>query len=98
MADKVVVKAEKRDGRGKNDSRRLRATGKIPVSIYGGPDGSLSAMADIKDFAAILRTENGIEAVFSIDVEGVGVQDVVFQDRQIDAVRGRLLHVDLRRV
>jgi large subunit ribosomal protein L25 len=98
MADKVVVKAEKREGRGKNDSRRLRTTGKIPVSIYGGPEGSVAATADLKDLAAILRREGGIEAVFSIDIEGIGVQDVTFQDRQIDAVHGRLLHVDLRRV
>ncbi|HRA41783.1 MAG TPA: 50S ribosomal protein L25, partial [Pyrinomonadaceae bacterium] len=30
-------------------------------------------------------------------IEGEGVNDVIFQARQIDAVRGRLLHADLRR-
>ena len=35
--------------------------------------------------------------VFSIDIEGEGNYDVIFQDRQIDPVRGRLIHADLRR-
>lgn len=97
MAEKVTVKAEKREGRGKNDSRRLRAEGKIPVVIYGGGQESLSAVADLKDLAAVLRTETGVNTVFSLDIAGVGVNDVIFQDRQIDALHGRLLHADLRR-
>ena len=98
MAEKVVVKAEKREGRGKNDSRRLRTEGKIPVSVYGGGEDSMAAVADLKDLAAILRTDSGVNTVFSLDIAGVGAHDVIFQDRQIDAVKGRLLHADLRRL
>ncbi len=98
MADKVVVKAEKREGRGKNDSRRLRVENKIPISIYGGGGESVAAVVDLKDLAAILRTDTGVNTVFSLDIAGVGAHDVIFQDRQIDAVRGRLLHADLRRI
>ncbi len=98
MADKVVVKAEKREGRGKNDSRRLRVENKIPVSIYGGGEDSVAAVVNLKDLAAILRTDTGVNTVFSLDIAGVGAHDVIFQDRQIDAVKGRLLHADLRRI
>lgn len=97
MADKITVKAEKRENRGKNDSRRLRVEGKIPVVVYGGGQESFSAVAELKDLAAILRTESGVNTVFSLDVAGVGVDDVIFQDRQIDALHGRLIHADLRR-
>lgn len=98
MADKIIVKAEKRESRGKNDSRRLRAAGKIPVVVYGGDSGSVSAVADLKDLAAILRTDSGVNTLFSLDIAGIGVNDVIFQDRQIDAIKGRLLHADLRRI
>jgi large subunit ribosomal protein L25 len=98
MADKVTVKAEKREGRGKNDSRRLRVNGKIPVSIYGGGEESVAAVVDLKDLAAILRTDAGVNTVFSLDVAGVGAHDVIFQDRQIDSIKGRLVHADLRRI
>jgi large subunit ribosomal protein L25 len=48
--------------------------------------------------AAILRTEAGRNTIFTIDVEGVGVSEVMFHDRQIDPVRGRLIHADLTRL
>lgn len=98
MAEKITVKAEKREGRGKNDSRRLRVSGKIPISIYGGGEESSAAVVDLKDLAAILRTDAGVNSVFSLDVAGIGVSDVIFQDRQIDSIKGRLLHADLRRI
>ena len=36
MAEKIIVKAEKRTELGKNVSRRLRVAGKVPVVVYGG--------------------------------------------------------------
>ena len=97
MAEKVTVKAEKRDTRGKNENRRLRVQGKIPVVIYGGGTENLAATASLSDLAAILRTDTGVNTVFSLDIEGIGVNDVIIQDRQVDPVRGRLIHADLRR-
>jgi large subunit ribosomal protein L25 len=97
MAEKVIVKAEKRETRGKNENRRLRVLGKIPVVVYGGGSESLAATAELSELAAILRTDTGVNTVFSLDIEGEGVNDVIFQDRQIDPVRGRLIHADLRR-
>src|SRR5207237_5458382 len=98
MAEKVVIKAEKREARGKNEMRRLRATGKIPVVVYGGGSESLAAVAELKDLAAIIRTDTGVNTVFSLDIPGEGVNDVIFQDRQIHPVLGRMIHADLRRV
>jgi large subunit ribosomal protein L25 len=98
MAEKVTVKAEKRDSRGKNEARRMRAAGKVPVVIYGGKTEPVSASASLADLAAILRSDSGINSVFSFDVDGAGEMDVIFQDRQIDPVKGRLIHADLRRL
>lgn len=97
MADKIVVKAEKREETGKGHNRRLRMVGKIPVVVYGGGSESFAATVDLKDLAAIIRTESGVNTVFTLDVEGVGSNDVIFQDRQIDPLKGRLIHADLRR-
>ena len=98
MAEKIVVKAEKREDRGKNVSRRLRADGKVPVVVYGGGGEAVAVAAELKDLAAILRTDAGVNTVFSLDIDGEGVNDVLFQDRQIDPVKGRLIHADLRRI
>lgn len=97
MAEKVTIKAIKRDTGGKNVNRRLRTQGKIPVVVYGGGTESFGATAELKDLAAVLRSDSGVNTVFSLDIDGVGVNDVIFQDRQIDAITGRLMHADLRR-
>ena len=96
MAEKFVIKAVKRETGGKNVNRRLRAEGKIPVVVYGGGTESFGATAELKELAAVLRSDAGVNSVFSLDIEG-DVNDVIFQDRQIDPVRGRLIHADLRR-
>lgn len=98
MADKVVVKAQKRETRGKNDARRLRSAGKLPVIVYGGDIENAAVTVDLADLAAILRSDSGQNTVFSLDVEGVGASDVMFHDRQIDPLKGRLMHADLRRI
>lgn len=98
MADKVIVKAEKREGRGKNDSRRLRVEGKVPVVVYGAGGEAVAAAASISDLAAILRSDSGYNTVFTLDMAGEGTGDVMFQDRQIDPLKGRLVHADLRRL
>ncbi len=97
MAEKIVIKATKRDTRGKNENRRLRVAGKIPVVVYGGGSTALAATAELKDLAAVIRTDSGVNTVFALDIEGEGVNDVIFQDRQIDPINGRLVHADLRR-
>ena len=39
----ITVRAELRAGRGKNDSRRLRARGMVPLTIYGGEGEPIAA-------------------------------------------------------
>lgn len=98
MADKIIVKAEIREERGKNASRRLRREGKLPVIVYGGEADSASITVDLSDLAAILRSDRGANTVFELDIEGEEPSEVMFQDRQIDPIIGRLLHADLRRI
>jgi len=100
MAEKkeFKIQAKQRSGRGKNDARRARREGRVPVTVYGGGAETISAVAPLRELAAILRTEAGRNTIFTIEVEGVGVSEVMFHDRQIDPVRGRLIHADLTRL
>ena len=100
MADRkeITVRASVRDGRGKNDSRRARRDGLVPITIYGGEGETVAASAPLRDLAAILRSEAGYNTIFTLDIEGVGASEVMFHDRQIDPVRGRLIHADLKRL
>ena len=94
----ITVRAELRAGRGKNDARRLRARGMVPLTIYGGEGEPIAAAAPLAELAAILRSGAGHNAIFTLDVDGVGPNEVMFLDRQIDPVKSRLIHADLRRL
>lgn len=100
MAEKkeYKVQATVREGRGKNDARRVRRSGMVPITVYGGDAETVAAVAPISELAAILRSEAGRNTIFTINVEGVGESEVMFHDRQIDPVRGRLIHADLTRL
>jgi large subunit ribosomal protein L25 len=58
----------------------------------------VAALAPLRDLAAILRSESGRNTIFTLDIEGVGTSEVMFHERQIDPVRGRLIHADLTRL
>jgi large subunit ribosomal protein L25 len=94
----ITVRAKKREGRGKNDARRARVAGMVPLSVYGGEGGTVAALAPLRDLAAILRSESGRNTIFTLDIEGIGTSEVMFHERQIDPVRGRLIHADLTRL
>jgi len=94
----ITVRAKQREGRGKNDARRARREGLVPVTVYGGEGGSVSALAPLRDLAAILRSDSGRNTIFSLDIENVGANEVMFHDRQVDPIRGRLIHADFRRL
>ncbi|HEX9423889.1 MAG TPA: 50S ribosomal protein L25 [Pyrinomonadaceae bacterium] len=94
----ITVRAKTREGRGKNDARRARRAGLVPVSVYGGEGGSVAALAPLSELAAILRSESGRNTIFTLEIEGVGASEVMFHERQVDPVRGRLIHADLTRL
>jgi large subunit ribosomal protein L25 len=100
MADRkeITVKGRVREGRGKNDARRVRAQGFVPVTVYGGGGEPTAAVLPLKDLAAILRSESGRNSIFTVDLEGAGSSEVMFHDRQLDPIRSRLVHADLVRL
>jgi large subunit ribosomal protein L25 len=100
MAEKkeITVRAVPRQGRGKNDARRARRDGQVPVTMYGGAGEAVTALAPLRELAAILRSDTGRNTIFTLDVEGVEATEVMFAERQIDPVRMRLIHADFKRL
>ncbi|MCA1579570.1 MAG: 50S ribosomal protein L25 [Acidobacteria bacterium] len=100
MAEKkeYKVQAKLRLGRGKNDARRARRDGMVPITVYGGGGETVAAVAPARDLAAILRSESGRNTIFTVEVDGMGASEVMFHDRQVDPIKGRLIHADLARL
>lgn len=94
----ITIRAKLREGRGKNDARRSRRAGMIPVVVYGGGDETVAAVAPLAELAAVLRSGAGRNTILTLDIEGVEASEVMFSDRQIDPIRGRLIHADFQRL
>jgi large subunit ribosomal protein L25 len=90
----------KRDGFGKNESRRLRAQGRIPAVLYGGQKAGEAAepiAVDPKVLMRILHSESGLNTLISLSVNGSATR-VLVKEYQVDPVTHKLLHVDFYRI
>jgi large subunit ribosomal protein L25 len=94
----ATLQLEKREGRGKNEANRLRASGKIPAVVYGtrrdgkAPEG-VAVAVDPKAVLKILRSESGANTLITISLDG-GESRVMLKEYQLDPVTHSLLHAD----
>lgn len=94
----ATLQAEKRDGRGKNEARRLRAQGRIPAVLYGVEKNQSTAIAvDPRALSRILRSESGVNTLIGLELDG-GSTRVLVKEYQIDPIDRRLLHADFYQV
>jgi large subunit ribosomal protein L25 len=94
----ATLKAEKRDGRGKNEARRLRAGGRIPAVVYGAEKGKAVEIAvDPKSLLRILHSESGVNTLIGLQLDG-GDTRVLVKEYQVDPIGHKLLHADFYQV
>ena len=94
----ATLQAEKRDGRGKNEARRLRANGRIPAVVYGAEKGKAVEIAvDPKVLLRILHSESGVNTLIGLQLEG-GDTRVLVKEYQLDPIDHKLLHADFYQV
>ena len=91
MAENVNVQVKEREGRGKNDARRQRASGMVPSVLYGDEGSTaLSVPNKIVDYTLHHYGDN---ALYDLDF-GSGTRTARVVDVQRNPVSGRLVHVD----
>ena len=94
----VTLEAVKRDGRGKNEARRLRVSGRVPAVVYGArkegqaPEG-IPVAVDPKAVLRILHSDSGANTLISLKLDG-GESRVMVKEYQLDPVTHALLHAD----
>jgi large subunit ribosomal protein L25 len=91
----AVLQAEKRETRGKNEARRLRAAGRIPAVVYGaGKDKAVEIAVDPKVLLRILHSESGVNTLIGLEGVDFGGGKVLVKEYQLDPIDHRLLHAD----
>src|SRR5687767_13638647 len=94
----ATLEAVKRDGRGKNEANRLRASGRIPAVVYGArkdgqaPEG-IPLGVDPKALLKILHSDSGANTLINLKFDG-GESRVMVKEYQLDPVTHHLLHAD----
>lgn len=99
----ATLEAVKRDTRGKNEARRLRASGRMPAVIYGaqkeGEAGkNLPVAVDPKPLLRILHSHSGVNTLITLKVDGEGDSTVLVKEFLLDPITSHMLHADFVRV
>jgi large subunit ribosomal protein L25 len=92
-----VLEAQTREPGTKNDARRVRREGKIPAVVYGAGKESLSIAVDPRVVSRILHSETGHNTIFDLSLNGEKTKAMIV-DWQYEPIKGRLLHIDLKRI
>jgi large subunit ribosomal protein L25 len=91
----ATLQVEKREGRGKNEARRLRAAGRIPAVVYGaGRDAAIEIAVDPKMLLRILHSESGVNTLIGLEGLDLAGGKVLVKEYQLDPIDHKLLHAD----
>ena len=94
-----AVVATPREGKfNKNAARRVRVAGKIPAVVYGAGQDAVAVSVDPKVITRILHSDSGHNTIFDLNVEGASVVKAMIVDWQNEPIKGKLLHIDLKRI
>ena len=95
----ATLQAEKRETNGKNEARRLRASGRIPAVVYGAEKNKATPISvDPKVLSRILHSESGANSLIALSGLDGGDTRVLVKEYQLDPIHHRMLHADFYQV
>jgi len=66
MRKEITIVAERRELRGKNEARRLRASGSAPAVLYGAGAEAVAVAVNPKEVNRILHSKTGHNTIFEV--------------------------------
>jgi large subunit ribosomal protein L25 len=96
--DNNLLEAQPRTPGNKNDARRVRRDGKIPAVVYGAGKDAVSVSVDPRQVTRILNSETGHNTIFDLALDGSDRTKAMIVDWQYEPIKGKLLHIDLKRI
>jgi large subunit ribosomal protein L25 len=94
----MTVSAKSRSEFGSAVSRRLRRQGGVPGIVYGGAAENIAVTVNPKDLIRLLRSHAGRNTILNLEIEGVGSDNVILRDWQVDPVKENFIHADFQRI
>ena len=76
IMETFTLEGTPRESRGKGPARRLRVTGMVPATLYGGKKEAISLAVNAKHVSAILRSATGHNTIITVKTQdGRGFRD-----------------------
>jgi large subunit ribosomal protein L25 len=97
VIDNNTLEAQPRTSGNKNAARRVRQEGKIPAVVYGAGQDSLPVAVDPRQVTRILNSETGHNTIFDLALDGAKTKAMIV-DWQYEPIKGKLLHIDVKRI
>ncbi len=95
----LTIEVDRREDKGKNVSRRLRAAGQIPAVVYGEGKDPVKIAIGQRKVEDLLRKGGGENAVFFLKLAGTKQsRHTMIKDLQRDPMTGGMIHIDFQRV
>jgi len=100
MAGSVAgLVATPREGKfNKGFARRVRMSGLIPAVVYGAGQPPVAVTVDPRLVTKILHSESGHNTIFDLEITGQIGGKAMIVDWQHEPIKGKLLHIDLKRI
>lgn len=95
--EKLEVTAKKREGKGKERSKKARREGLIPAVIYGKDMENVLLYVDYKEYISKLRRSDIKSSIISLDVEGKKY-NALLKEIQYHPVTYAPLHIDFHAI
>lgn len=95
----LTLEVQKRETKGKNSNRQIRAKGRIPAVLYGGGRESVPLEVDRKTVLELLKKAGSENAVFLLKLGDTGKErHAMIRDLQIDPLQRNIVHIDFQRI
>lgn len=98
--EQIALKAEVREGAGKEAAKKLRSTGKIPAVVYHRGEKSVSITVEDREFSRIMRAAGGDNVLISLEIADAKKKkrSVLIKEVQHDPVKHSIIHVDFNEI
>jgi large subunit ribosomal protein L25 len=93
-----ILEAHSREAGNKNQARRVRRDGKIPAVLYGAAKDAVPVSVDPRQVSRILHSESGHNTIFDLALNDGERTKAMIVDWQYEPIKGKLLHIDLKRI
>ena len=91
--------ARPRDGKGKGDNHKLRASGQIPAVVYGHNEPTRSVVLDGHELELLFKRVHVENTVIELAIDGEkGPVKTLVREVQKHPARGNVLHVDFYQI